>query len=196
MCKCTVVYINFYGMLRVALGIIQYYIYDSLFTAFIVEFISFSNYSIYIRWPLPTEQHIILVACNEVVMYSFWLFPRGKQQRLRFWSLMNSWSYIKFFEVFRNLPKSLEVSYKIGSHMKSCEVSRSLTKSDELSWSLLKSHEITRSLVKSAEVFAAPWIVLKKSKTFIIRLVNQKFAEKINQLCGRIVFNALILREI
>jgi hypothetical protein len=120
-------------------------------------------------------------------MYSISLFPRGKQQRLRFWSLMNSWSYIKFFEVFRNLPKSLKVSHKIGSHMKSCEVSTSLTKSDELSWSLLKSHKITRSLVKSAEVFAAPWIVLKKSKRFIIRLVNQKFAEKINQLSGRIL---------
>jgi hypothetical protein len=163
MCKCTVVYINFYGMLRVALSIIQYYIYDSLFTEFIVEFIRLSNYSIYIRWHLPTEQHVILLACNEVVMYSFCLFLRERQQRLRSWSLMNSWSFIKFFEVFRNLPKFFEVSYKIGSHMES---------------------------------FEAPWIVLKKSKTFIIRLINRKFAEKINQLCGRIVFNAFILREI
>jgi len=175
--KCTVVYINFYGMLRVALGIIQYYFYDSLFTAFILEFISFSNYSIYIRWHLPTEQHLILLACSEVVMYSFWLFPRGKQQRLR------SWSFIKFFEIFRSLLKS---------HTKS-EVTWSLVKSQKVLRSLMNSHEVFWSLVKP---FVAPSIVLKKSKTFIIRLVNQKVAEKINQLCGRIVFNALILWEI
>jgi hypothetical protein len=142
MCKCTAVYINFYGMLRVALGIIQYYIYDSLFTAFIVEFIRFSNYSIYIRWHLPTEQHVVLLTCNEVVMYSFCLFPRKRQPRLRSWSLMNSWSFIKFFEVFRNLPKFFEVSYKIGSHMKSYEVWWTLMKSFEVSWNHTKSGKV------------------------------------------------------
>jgi len=155
MCKCTVVCINFYGMLRVALGIIQYYIYDFLFTVFIVEFIRFrSNYSIYIRWHLPTEQHVILLTCNEVVMYSFCLFPKEETAE----TLL-----LKFYKVFRSLSKSSEVF-----------------------WSLIQNW-------KSDE---APWIVLKKSKTFIIRLINRKFAEKINQLCGRIVFNALILREI